>query len=129
MLYLSLLIPVALLRGIDLIAIFRCFGIVVSTMKSDIHPKYFGEAKATCACGVVYSVGSTKEKMEIEICRSCHPFYSGAEKIIDTAGRVEKFKARAAKKVVTPPKKKETKVEVPKKTPKKAAEKPAEIKA
>ncbi len=65
-------------------------------MKSDIHPTYFPEAKATCACGAVYSVGSTKESIKVEICRSCHPFYTGADKVIDTAGRVEKFKARAA---------------------------------
>ena len=65
-------------------------------MKTDAHPKYFTGAKATCACGRTFAVGSTKEKLEVEICSSCHPFYSGNEKILDTAGRVEKFKARKA---------------------------------
>ena len=66
-------------------------------MKSDIHPKYFGEAKVTCACGATFAVGSTKEKISVEICSACHPFYTGNEKVIDTAGRVERFKARQAK--------------------------------
>lgn len=65
-------------------------------MKSDIHPKYFTNAKATCACGAQFLVGSTKEKIEVEICSQCHPLYTGAEKVLDTAGRVEKFKARRA---------------------------------
>lgn len=68
----------------------------VPLMKSETHPKYFAEAKATCVCGRAFAVGSTKEKLEVEICSSCHPFYSGNEKILDTAGRVEKFKARKA---------------------------------
>lgn len=63
-------------------------------MKSEIHPTYFPEAKVTCACGRSFAVGSTREKLEVEICSECHPFYSGNEKILDTAGRVEKFKAR-----------------------------------
>ncbi len=67
-------------------------------MKTDIHPKYFDSAKVTCACGNSFAVGSTMEKIEVEICSACHPFYTGTEKIIDTAGRVEKFKARQAAK-------------------------------
>ncbi len=70
-------------------------------MKADIHPTYFPEAHAVCACGKAYTFGSTKEKIEVEICSSCHPFFSGAEKVIDTAGRVEKFKARTTKKAPT----------------------------
>jgi large subunit ribosomal protein L31 len=66
-------------------------------MKQDIHPKYFPEAKVTCACGNVFTVGSTKEKIDVEICSACHPFYTGNDKVIDTAGRVERFKTRAAK--------------------------------
>lgn len=50
----------------------------------------------TCACGRSFIVGSTKEKLEVEICSNCHPFYTGNEKILDAAGRVEKFKARRA---------------------------------
>ncbi|MFA6445821.1 MAG: 50S ribosomal protein L31 [Candidatus Paceibacterota bacterium] len=63
-------------------------------MKKEIHPQYFDKATATCVCGAVYHLGSTKEKIEVEICSACHPFYSGTEKTLDTAGRVEKFKNR-----------------------------------
>ncbi|MCR4260980.1 MAG: 50S ribosomal protein L31 [Candidatus Colwellbacteria bacterium] len=66
-------------------------------MKQDIHPQYFPKAKVICSCGKTYEIGSTKEKMEVEICSNCHPFFTGQEKLIDTAGRVEKFKARQAK--------------------------------
>ncbi len=66
-------------------------------MKKEIHPKYFPEAKATCACGAVFTVGSTTEKISVEICSACHPFYTGADKVIDTAGRVERFKRKTAK--------------------------------
>jgi len=69
----------------------------VALMKAEIHPKYYTNAKVTCACGNSFSVGSTAEKIEVEVCSACHPFYTGNEKIIDTAGRVEKFKARMAK--------------------------------
>lgn len=65
-------------------------------MKTDIHPAYH-KADVRCACGNVFTVGSTKQKLDIEICSNCHPFYTGGSKIIDTAGRVEKFKARLAK--------------------------------
>ncbi|MEI7513090.1 MAG: 50S ribosomal protein L31 [bacterium] len=66
-------------------------------MKKDIHPTYFKDAKATCACGNSFTVGGTKEKIEIEICSACHPFYTGLDKTLDAAGRVERFKTRAAK--------------------------------
>ncbi len=66
-------------------------------MKKDIHPKYFDNTEATCACGAKFIVGSTVEKMKIEICSQCHPFYTGQKKIIDTAGRVQKFEARMKK--------------------------------
>lgn len=65
-------------------------------MKKDIHPQYFAEATVTCACGTVYKIGSTKEKSTVEICSQCHPVYTGNEKVLDSAGRVEKFKARKA---------------------------------
>ena len=65
-------------------------------MKKDVHPAYFPNAKVTCACGRSFAVGSTREKLEVEICSACHPFYTGNNKILDTAGRVEKFKARRA---------------------------------
>jgi large subunit ribosomal protein L31 len=73
-------------------------------MKKDIHPKYFPNAKIECACGNVFTVGSTKEHLNVEICYKCHPFYTGEEKLIDTAGRVEKFKARKEKASSTPKK-------------------------
>jgi len=77
-------------------------------MKKEIHPKYFPNAQVTCACGKKYVIGSTKEVIEVEICSACHPFYSGTEKTLDTAGRVEKFKQRkAAAKPVAPKAKKE----------------------
>ncbi|HOK00669.1 MAG TPA: 50S ribosomal protein L31 [Candidatus Pacearchaeota archaeon] len=66
-------------------------------MKKDIHPKYYPSAKVRCACGNTFTVGSTKEYMEVEICSQCHPFYTGKEKIIDKMGRVEKFKKRMEK--------------------------------
>ena len=65
-------------------------------MKSDTHPNYFPEAQVVCACGNTFTVGSTKEKLSVEICSACHPFYTGNEKLMDVAGRVEKFKARRA---------------------------------
>ncbi len=70
-------------------------------MKADIHPTYYASAKVVCACGRTFTVGSTKEKLEIEICSNCHPFYTGNEKILDAAGRVEKFKARKSKAATT----------------------------
>ena len=67
-------------------------------MKKDIHPKYYSKTKVHCACGATFEIGSTREFIETEICYKCHPFYTGKEKLIDTAGRVEKFKKRLAKK-------------------------------
>lgn len=67
-------------------------------MKKDTHPTYFPQASISCACGHVYKVGSTKERIEVEICSHCHPFYTGGSKLVDTAGRVEKFRQRLAKK-------------------------------
>lgn len=66
-------------------------------MQKDIHPQYFPEAKATCACGAVYTVGSTKPKLHVEVCSACHPFYTGGDKVVDTAGRVERFKQKQQK--------------------------------
>jgi len=65
-------------------------------MKADTHPKYYDEAVVTCVCGNTMVMGSTQEKLAVEICSHCHPFYTGNDKILDTAGRVEKFKARRA---------------------------------
>ena len=62
-------------------------------MRESIHPKY-EKTTITCACGAVYEVGSTKENVRVEICAKCHPFYTGRQKLVDTGGRVEKFKKR-----------------------------------
>lgn len=67
-------------------------------MKAEIHPKYHQKTHVKCACGNKFTVGSTKESIEVEICHTCHPFFTGKEKLVDTAGRVEKFKQRLAKK-------------------------------
>ena len=67
-------------------------------MKKKIHPEYYPNAVAHCTCGATFKVGATKPEIRVEICSACHPFYTGQEKIIDTAGRVEKFKKRLAKK-------------------------------
>jgi large subunit ribosomal protein L31 len=67
-------------------------------MKKEIHPKYYKEAEVTCACGNKFKVGSTQEKIIVDVCSSCHPFFTGQEKIVDTMGRVEKFKQRMAAK-------------------------------
>ena len=74
-------------------------------MKTAIHPKYFPKATVTCACGNTFTTGATKEEIRVEICAQCHPFYTGEEKLIDIAGRVEKFKSRRAAKVEPKPKK------------------------
>jgi large subunit ribosomal protein L31 len=74
-------------------------------MKKDTHPQYYPDAKAVCACGQTFKVGSTKPEIQVEICSACHPFYTGKEKLIDTAGRVERFRRLQAKKAALPPKK------------------------
>ena len=66
-------------------------------MKPDVHPKY-KEIKVTCSCGNSFQVRSTLGKyLQIEVCSACHPFYTGKQKIMDTAGRVEKFRQKYAK--------------------------------
>jgi large subunit ribosomal protein L31 len=62
-------------------------------MKQKIHPKY-EECIVTCACGNTFKTRSTKAKLHVEICSACHPFFTGKQKIVDTAGRVEKFRRR-----------------------------------
>lgn len=78
-------------------------------MKSDIHPTYYPNAKVKCACGNSWTTGSTMPEVNTGICSACHPFYTGTEKILDTRGRVEKFKKRlekTASKSLTPSSKK-----------------------
>jgi large subunit ribosomal protein L31 len=60
-------------------------------MKDKIHPKYYPNAKVTCACGNSFETGSTKEAIRLDICSACHPFFTGEMRIVDTAGQVERF--------------------------------------
>jgi large subunit ribosomal protein L31 len=75
-------------------------------MKKDIHPKYYPKAKVSCACGNSFTIGATVPEIKVEICSKCHPFYTGREQLIDTAGRVERFKARRTKASAEPKAKK-----------------------
>ena len=70
--------------------------------KPDIHPQYYPKAKVTCACGTVFELGTTKPELQVEICSSCHPFFTGKENLIDTAGKVEKFRTRLEKAAAKP---------------------------
>ena len=63
-------------------------------MKDKIHPKYHADAKVVCSCGNTFTVGSTRKTFKVELCSKCHPFFSGESRMIDTAGRVERFKQR-----------------------------------
>ena len=65
-------------------------------MKPDIHPEYH-KITAVCACGNTVELGSVNKEMEVEICSACHPFFTGKQKLIDTAGRIEKFKKKYAR--------------------------------
>lgn len=62
-------------------------------MKKDIHPNYV-EATITCACGNVIQTRSTEKDIKVEICSACHPFFTGKQKLVDTAGRIDRFKKR-----------------------------------
>ena len=66
-------------------------------MKKDTHPTFHEKTIATCSCGASFEVGSTEENIKVELCSNCHPFYTGEQKIVDTARCVEKFKAKEAK--------------------------------
>ncbi len=66
-------------------------------MKKDIHPEYHPKAKVICACGSTFTTGSTLPELRVELCSACHPFYTGKQKLVDSARRVEKFHERTAK--------------------------------
>ncbi len=83
-------------------------------MRANIHPKWFEQAKVTCACGNTFTVGATMPEISIEVCSNCHPFYTGQMKYVDTAGRVDAFRAKqekAKKKVLTKTEKRKLKRE------------------
>jgi len=63
-------------------------------MKPKIHPQYYTDATITCSCGNIFTTGSTKKTLRVELCSKCHPFFTGEQKMVDTAGRVERFKQR-----------------------------------
>ena len=65
-------------------------------MKEKIHPTWFPQARVHCACGNVFNTGSTLKEISVEICSACHPLFTGQQKFIDTAGRVDKFNQRMA---------------------------------
>lgn len=66
-------------------------------MQKDIHPQYYTDCKVTCACGNTFVTGSTLKEIRVELCNQCHPFYTGKQKFVDTARRVEKFAERVGK--------------------------------
>jgi large subunit ribosomal protein L31 len=63
-------------------------------MKMNIHPTYFEDAQVICACGNVMTLGSTKQKIQVELCSNCHPFYTGEQKFVDSASRIQKFQKK-----------------------------------
>ena len=67
-----------------------------SLMKKALHPPYY-EATIQCSCGALLRVGATQEEMHTEVCSQCHPFYTGKKKVVDTAGRVDRFKKMTEK--------------------------------
>ncbi len=83
-------------------------------MKKDLHPKYYHDTKVTCACGNTFITGSILPEIRVPICSKCHPFWTGAQKFVDTEGRVEKFqrlRKQATAKVIKKKKVKEIKKE------------------
>jgi large subunit ribosomal protein L31 len=63
-------------------------------MKSEIHPEYYNEATVVCSCGETFVTGATQPELRVEICSSCHPFFTGEQRIVDTEGRVERLRRR-----------------------------------
>lgn len=66
-------------------------------MKATIHPKYFDNCQVNCACGNKFVTGSTLEKIDVEVCSKCHPFFTGQQKFVDIKGRIDKFKEKQAR--------------------------------
>lgn len=64
-------------------------------MKQGIHPQYFNEAQVICVCGNKFTTGSTRAVIHVELCYNCHPFYTGEQKFVDTASRIQKFQTRS----------------------------------
>lgn len=92
-------------------------------MKKEIHPEYHFNTQVSCACGNAFVTGSTLKEIRVELCSKCHPFYTGTQKLVDTARRVEKFKERADKKTTAASVRKGKKVKKAAESAKKIAEK------
>lgn len=69
-----------------------------NNMKKDIHPTYHSDVKVVCACGNAFTLGSTQESIQVEVCSACHPFYTGKDRTMDRLGQIQKFKKRLSKK-------------------------------
>lgn len=69
-----------------------CYNVLA--VKEKIHPKWYPEARVHCACGSTFTTGSTIPEIAVEICSACHPLFTGQQKFVDTAGRVDKFRQR-----------------------------------
>jgi large subunit ribosomal protein L31 len=72
-------------------------------MKRNIHPQYYADAVVVCACGNTFVTGSTRKQIRTDICSNCHPFYTGEQRIVDTAGQVERFMRRLERKAPAAP--------------------------
>ncbi len=81
-------------------------------MKPEIHPKYYPNARVVCACGHTWTTGATQPEIRVDVCSNCHPFYTGEQRIVDTAGRVDRFRMRLAQKREEKSPKKERKQKV-----------------
>jgi large subunit ribosomal protein L31 len=98
-------------------------------MKKGIHPEYNTDCKISCACGNTFTTGSVLKEIRVELCSQCHPFYTGKQKFVDTARRVEKFQERADKQTAASTARKGKKVKKAAVTAKKTAKKAAAKKA
>lgn len=65
-------------------------------MKDALHPTYFADAAVTCVCGNTFKTGSTQKELRVDICSSCHPFFTGKQKLLDTEGRIDRFRKKYA---------------------------------
>ena len=98
-------------------------------MKKEIHPEYHNDTEVICACGNKFTTGSTLKSIRIELCNKCHPFYTGKQKFVDTARRVEKFKEKTGKQTAAAATRKGQKVKKAAVAAKKSAKKAADKKA
>ncbi len=84
--------------------------LIKQDMKKEIHPKYYKDAKVICVCGNTFVTGSTEAEIKVELCSACHPFYTGKQKLVDSARRVEKFETKLKSSTVLSKEKKGKKV-------------------